>query len=115
MTSKLNAFSITIIVIYSFAFLLGVSGNLFVVKWFGNKRERKKAGNKLVVVLAINDLLSSIFVPMGQIHYMAMNFVSPPRAWYLGRELCYTLNGLQFTFIVATSLFLVMIALERFW
>ena len=62
---------------------------------FSTKDERKKAGNKLVIELAINEFLSSIFIPMFQINQMVNDSISPPDAWYLGKTLCHFEFGNQ--------------------
>ena len=105
---------IILIVCYAFVFLSGTVGNGFVISWFGRKSERRKAGNKLVVMLAINDLLSSIFVPLSQIHYLISYSINPAAAWYLGRFLCYLLPGMGRTFLYATSFLLIAISIERY-
>ena len=105
---------IILIVCYAFVFLSGTVGNGFVIRWFGRKGERRKAGNKLVVMLAINDLLSSVLVPLSQIHYLISASINPPGVWYLGKVLCYSLPGIGRTFLYATSFYLIAISLERY-
>ena len=111
---ELNAGDIFLIICYGVVFLSGTIGNGLVVKWFGTKKERKRAGNKLVVVLAINDFLSSIFVPLLQIHFIISLSLTPRYLWYLGEGLCRTLFGIQVTFLIATSWLLIAISLERY-
>ena len=105
---------IVLSIFYGLVFLLGTLGNAFVIKWFGVKEERKKAGNKLVVVLAVNDFLSSIFVPLLQFHNIVSKALDPPGVWYIGKDLCISLAGLQQAFLIATSFLLMTIAIERF-
>ena len=97
-----------------FVLMSGTIGNALVIRWFGTKEERKKAGNKLVVALAINDFLSSIFVPMFQVHEIINVSIKPPHAWYLGEVFCYLQYGMPLTFLMVTSFLLVAISVERF-
>ena len=111
---KLSPLNITLLVCYSLIFTLGVCGNLLVVKWFYEQYKQKMAGSALVMVLAVNDLLASIIVPLTQIHYIISLNTQPKRAWYLGRMLCYTMRGFGILFLLATSWILIAIASERY-
>ena len=53
-----------LIAFYPLVIAFGTMGNVLVVEWFGKQRIRKKAGNKIVVVLAVNDFVSSIIIPI---------------------------------------------------
>ena len=103
-----SAINIIQISFYSFIFIFGTIGNAFVVRWFGVPSEIGKAGNKLVVILAINDFLSSIFVPLHHIHRIVSK-----ETWHIRKALC-ALLGLYYTFLFATSFLLVAISIERF-
>ena len=105
---------VALIICYALVFLFGTIGNCFVVRWFGNQKERQKAGNKLVTALAVNDFLSSIVVPLWQIHHIFRDSLQPKHAWYIGRGLCYSLPGLGMIFLHVTSFLLVAISLERY-
>ena len=108
-----NTVDIIQITLYCFVFISGTVGNAFVMRWFGAPSEIGKAGNKLVVVLAVNDFFSSIFVPFYYIHYIVRHFAIGG-AWHLGKFFCHTLLGLYFTFLYATSFLLVAISIKRF-
>ena len=110
----LGAVNSILIVFYVFVFTSGIAGNILVIKWFGTKEERKKAGNKLVIALAFNDFLSSIFIPLFQIHFIVIGSIEPHKAWYLGKVLCHSQIGMHVTFVMVTSFLLVAIAVERF-
>ena len=110
----LNKTDIVLIIFYGFVVISGTVGNILVIRWFGKKNERQKAGNKLVVVLAINDFLSSILVPLFQIHDLIRISHHPLYPWYLGEVMCYSLWGLNVTFVYATSFLLMAISIERF-
>ena len=98
----------------SLIFLVGVFGNALVVKWFNTGSAKHTVGSRLVVILAINDLISSIVVPFAQVHAILQSSMDPYGAWYLGKFLCHILPGIQSMFLIATSWILVAISLERF-
>ena len=74
------------IIVYGLVFISGTVGNCFIIKWFGVREEREKPGNKLVVALAVNHFLASIFLPLYQIYYIVSEALSPWYAWSLGRD-----------------------------
>ena len=105
---------IILLFFYPLVTILGVGGNLYVIKWFYSKERRKMAGSALVVVLAFNDLLASITVPSTQIHHIISHNKQPYGSWYLGKILCHTLHESGVVFLLATSWILIAIALERY-
>ena len=117
---------IILIICYGLIFICGTIGNIFVISWFGASEKRGKAGSKLVIVLAINDFLSSIFVPIYQIHFIIrFSLVSKDAkgvlgafftrsSWYVGKTLCHLDLGIQSVFITATALLLIVISIERY-
>ena len=109
-----DAVEVALLIFNGIVLTSGTVGNILVIRWFGTKEERKKAGNKLVVALAINDFLSSIFVPLFQIHNVIRLALDPPQAWYLGEVFCYLNFGLPVTFLMVTSFLLIAISVERF-
>ena len=108
---SLNSEDIILTIFYGFVVILGTIRNALVVKWFW---AREEAGSKLVVVLAINDFLASLLVPLNKIHGAVRHSLEPSDAWYLGQCLCYILHGMQMTFLYTTSWILIAIAIERF-
>ena len=109
-----SVLDIVLMVAYGFVVIFGTVGNGLVIKWFGMREKRKKSGNKLVVFLAANDFLASIFMPLLQIHSIAANALDPQRSWYLGRGLCHSLLGIILSLLYATSMLLIAISVERF-
>ena len=109
-----NEKDIGLTVIYGIVVIFGIVGNSLVIRWFGFGEERGKPGNKLVVVLAVNDCLASICVPLLQIQNIAGRALSPPHAWYLGQGFCHLLFGVQLSLLFATPLLLIAISVERY-
>ena len=109
-----HAEDIILVACYGIIFLCGTIGNTLVIKFLSTKAQWNKAANKLLTVLAINDFLSSICVPLLQIQYVVSVSLNPVGKWYLGKGLCYTLPGLQVTFLVATSWLLILVSIEWF-
>ena len=110
----LKTSEIIFVILYLMIFVLGVGGNILVVKSFSAPNSRKKAGSKLVISLAVNDLFASILVPLTQIHSIVSRNTNPVAAWFLGKTLCYTIIGFSYIFLLATGWLLVSIAIERF-
>ena len=103
---------VSLVVLYSLVALLGTIGNTLVVKWFGEKNMRQKAGNKMVVVLAVNDFVSSIIVPFLRISYI-IRLDDFSQKVVLRKTLCYFAAGIMETFLIATSWLLVAISVDR--
>ena len=100
--------------LYSLVIILGVGGNILVVRWFAFGNRRNSPGSIMVICLACNDCLSSVIVPLFRIHDIVAFQKQPQLAWYLGEALCYALPGLLRFFLLATSWILVAIAFERY-
>ena len=111
---QLKPLHVILLFFYPLVIILGVGGNVYVIKWFYSKSRRKMAGSALVVVLAFNDLFASIMVPSTQIHHIISHSKQPYEAWYLGKILCHTLHETGVVFLLATSCILMAIALERY-
>ena len=101
--------------LYSTIFGIGFFGNIIVIWWFSKPMRRKRAGSVMVITLATNDMLASIVIPSLRIYsIIAARTTSAWRAWYLERVTCYTIDGMNMTFVLATSWILVIIAGERY-
>ena len=96
-------------VLYLLVIVFGAVGNILVVKWFGKKSIRKKAGNKMVVVLAVNDFVSSIIIPLLRISQIFQNIFQIDQ----GKTLCHLSGGVMEAFLIATSWLLVAISIDR--
>ena len=104
---------IVYLILYSMMIPLGVIGNGLTIKYFRFSTRWVSAGTKLIVVLAVNDLISSIYVPLEKMYHHYKVVMEIPH-WTLGMSMCYLMQALTEVFFVATSWLLVVIALERF-
>ena len=111
---QLSKVDILYIFLYVCVFVVGVLGNILVMKWFLEPDKRNRPGSVMVITLAFNDMLASIIVPLFRIHLIVAATIRPLDAWYLGRTLCYTIRGFNLAFVLATSWILVVIATERY-
>ena len=103
-----------LIVFYGVICITGTIGNGFIVKWFGAQDERKKAGNKLVAVLAVNEIVASICIPLPEIYFILMGKLRHEYALFIERFLCHALPGAKVLFLTATAWLLMGISIERF-
>ena len=99
---------------YCLVVVIGVGGNLLVIKWFCSPAKKGRPGSLLVNVLAVNDLIASIVTPFLEIHQTIAALVEPYYAWYLGKGLCKCLFAFHNAFLLNTSWLLVAIAAERY-
>ena len=106
--------TIVVILLYGITTVLGTIGNALVIKSFTIGSQKNLAGSRLITILAANDFLASIFLPLYEVHSLISVNLQPVYAWYLGKALCHTLVGSQIFFLVATSWLLVAIASERY-
>ena len=98
--------------IYSVTILIGTFGNLLVVKYFAFGELSSHPGSRFVVVLAVIDFVSSlwipVFVPIVEILYEAPTSYT----WPFGEKACQILMFYPVLFY-ASSWLLVAISLER--
>ena len=101
--------------LYGIMIPLGAIGNGLTIKFFRFSPRWAHAGTKLLVVLAANDLVSSIYVPLEKM-YLIYNFAfhSQDNFWNLGMFLCYVMPAITEVLFIATSWLLVLIVFERF-
>ena len=109
---ELHAMDYVLMSMYSLVFLIGVGGNLMVIRWFYGDAKTNNPGSLLVIVLATNDLIASIMTPLLEMHRIVSR--SYHHTWFLGKGLCKTLPAFSALFLLTTPWFLVAIATERF-
>ena len=112
--SKRPPFSIMDIIsitLYSLAILIGTVGNVLVIKFFATGDASNHPGSMFVIVLAVVDFISSIWVPLLQITRISYDAYHSS-AWPLGETACRILR-LYPLFQYATSWLLLTISLER--
>ena len=100
----------------SFIIVCGTVGNICVIRMFGFTKRRHHAGSALVVTLAVNDFLSSIFIPIDALFWITFlmriekgNFLSYP----FGKAMCYMLKSANPLFMMASSWLMAAISIER--
>ena len=108
-----NTRELVYLILYGMMIPLGVIGNGLTIKYFRFSPRWEQAGTKLLVVLAVNDLISSIYVPLEKMYDHYNKIVDNP-FWTLGMPMCYLMHSVTEMFFVATSWLLVIIAYERF-
>ena len=113
-TTEFKAVDYILFLLYSLVLIIGVGGNLLVISWFSSDKNKKKPGSTLVIVLAMNDLIASIITPLYGIHLVVSMKTEPYLAWYLGKELCPTIQASTHLVWLTTPWLLVAIATERF-
>ena len=99
---------------YSAVVIIGVIGNLLVIKWFSKEEKRQKPGSILVIILAVNDLIASIVTPLNEMNLVVSYRSNPSYTWHLGEGLCKTLSAFSNLVLLSTPWLLVAIATERY-
>ncbi|XP_059574150.1 chemerin-like receptor 1 [Alligator mississippiensis] len=103
LTRGIHIFSM---IIYSIAFLLGVTGNGLVI-WVTGFHMKRTVNTVWFLNLAIADFIFTFFLPLN-ITSIAMNF-----HWPFGRALCKLNGGLASLNLYASVFFLTVISLDR--
>ena len=110
---QLQPYGIAIVSVYGVVMLVGVIGNSIVIKNFSTGERKKMAGSAMIVVLAVNDLLTSIFFPMYQfLELLYLKNIND--GWQFGHVLCVAPSGFGVITWMASSWTLVTISLERY-
>ncbi|XP_053105925.1 lysophosphatidic acid receptor 6-like [Hemicordylus capensis] len=95
-------------VAYSLVFVLGLTGNLFVLGYFLRTKSATAPANVFLVNLATIDLLFVLTLPF-RIAYHSLH-----NDWIFGEALCKITGCLFFANLYGSSLFLACICLERY-
>ena len=111
---QLQVVDIVLLLFYCFVFVVGVGGNILVIRWFSSDEKRNRPGSLLVIVLAINDLVAAMVTSLYEMNYIVVGSINPAYIWYLGKGLCKSLTAFTYMFLLTTPWLLVAIATERF-
>ena len=113
-TPSLSDAQITIILVNCIIMVLGVPGNLYVIYKFAFTSEKRHAGVKLVVALAVTDCLSSLILPSFTVYDMLRIFLNNGvPIWHLEKFMCYVLYATHPIFFGTSSWYMVAISCER--
>ncbi len=89
-------------------FVVGVIGNLLAFYWLWLNHRRKSRVNKIILGLALADLMVCIFTML-----FSVAFVMNGYRWTAGNGLCKVIMHLQSTSMMASSNMLVTLAIDR--
>ena len=112
--SQLKMLDYVLLSLYSMIVVIGVIGNILVIRWFSSDEWKNRPGSFLVVVLAGNDLIASLVTSLNEMNLIVTDSINPPYIWYLGKGVCKCLNAFTYMFLLTTPWLLVAIATERF-
>ena len=109
---KFRPAQVGIIILCCATFLFGVIGNSFVIKQFIAPDQFSNSGSRLVVILAVIDILTSVLLPLDMIATYVYN---PGKTYYwpFGRFGCYAVVYAKCV-IPASAWLMVLISLERY-
>lgn len=89
-------------------FVIGVIGNMLAFYWLWLNHRRKSRVNKIILGLAISDLMVCVFVIL-----FSVLFVMNGYRWIAGNAMCKIIMHLQSTSLMVSSNMLVMLAIDR--
>ena len=101
---------IVLLFMYVFVLLVGTVGNGLVIKTFYANRDRP--GSRYVLVLAMIDLITSIWIPLVNIGKIVTTISHNFSSWPFGKIACY-LRLFEFSLPAASAWLLIAICLER--
>lgn len=97
-------------ILYSIILLVGVPGNAMVIYDLGVRDRFRKSCDIHLVALAFSDMLSSLFVPILNLHDLVTNLVG----WaLLGTFGCKFFLSIQHISMLVSAFILILISLER--
>ena len=111
---QLKVVDYVLLSLYSVLVVIGVIGNILVIRWFSSDEWKNRPGSFLVVVLAGNDLIASLVTTLNEMNLIVTDSITPQYIWYLGRGMCKCLNAFTYMLLLTTPWLLVAIATERF-
>ena len=98
------------LVLYSIVFVLGTTGNILVIHYFGFKSERKLLYHIYLIHLAVADLITSIITPTQFVYTLISN-----HEWHLGDAACKIIASIGPLTVNVSAWLLASIAHERLW
>ena len=101
---------VLLLFMYVLVFLIGTVGNGVVIKIFYDNRDQP--GSRCVLMLAIVDCISSIWIPVTMIGQIVSKISDYLDAWPFGKVMCY-LRPFMLSLLAASAWLLVAICLER--
>ena len=114
-SASFNSVTVSVLTAYGILLVSGVVGNSLVIKWF--LPQKNAPGSKLVIALAVTDLVSSILMPFMGTHSIISNTFHPGYTWpkwFLDGALCHVMYGLPLVFVSVSAWILVTISVERY-
>ena len=99
-----------LLLLNAFIFLTGTIGNGVLIKKFYSNSVQ--AGSRFVLVLAVVDFITSIWIPLTMTGGIIINTIPYSTLWPFGKEACY-FNTFQNALFYASSWLLVAICVER--
>lgn len=89
-------------------FILGTSGNGFIIYWLGFRQKHLRGGDAFIVALAGTDLFAAITTPIYLVNQLRNNAM-----WTFGALACKVAIGMVLVPVMASAWILVVIAVER--
>ena len=93
-----------------FAFLTGSLGNAFVIYVFSHKKKQRTHYERLVSLLAVCDLLTSLTLPLLNLYVLLSDY----KEWHFGSTGCKLLPVFSYMSMTASQSILLMITYERY-
>ena len=114
----LHAAKSTIVIFYTIVFICGTVGNALVIRNYASSSTSGQNGAKFVIVLAIIDLISSVWVPFVEVNKILffrpyVRIIETYSHWPYGKIPCYVLHGSFNMMFFASAWLLVAIGIER--
>ena len=99
------------ICLYIIALVTGTFGNALVIKHFAQGDTSNRPGSRFVIILAANDIVTSIWLPPSHINEILYYFAGIHH-WPFGEVICY-ISSFYLTWLFTTPWLLLAISVER--
>ena len=108
---QFSIIDVTIMALSTSTFVLGVCGNALVMYVFGYMRGKQRSRfESFLLLLAVNDLISSIIIPSTFFYLTATAF----RSWHFGTVGCKVIPSLLHVSVTISQGILILISYERY-